>query len=67
MYSIKKKEKTKNEILDAVFYGEIDTLIGFLELCRIGVPMDKARYWVYGVAALGRNYADGLPPGTSRI
>jgi hypothetical protein len=52
----KENAETEDEILQTVFDGEISTLIGFLELCGIGVPMEEARSLVYGAAALGRDY-----------
>jgi hypothetical protein len=50
---MKVKENTEDEILQAVFDGEIATLKGILELCGIGVPMEEARPLVYRAAVLG--------------
>jgi hypothetical protein len=50
---MEKDENTEDEILQAVFDGEISTLKGILELYGVDVPMEEARPLVYRAAVLG--------------
>jgi hypothetical protein len=49
------KTNREEEILWAVFDGEISTLKGIVELCGTGLPLKEASPLVYRAAVLGRD------------